>query len=242
MPLLTPKRQFSKMMKKHKKQMAKRHNEKGNAFFLILIGVILFAALSFSVARGIRSEGTSNLTKRQADLAATDIVSHAQRLERAVSQLRRKNISENDISFDNPKVSGYAHTPPLADTNKIFNLAGGGAAWKSPMQNVNDGSEWLFTGNTCIPGIGAGSTGCHSDTISNEELLAVLPNLTQTVCEAINSKLGISGIPTDSGGSYSTTKFTGTFGDGTEIILPSTYETACYSNSGYHFYAVLLVR
>ena len=229
-------------MPKHPPYLVRR-SEHGNAFFIILLGVVLFAALSFTIARGMRSEGTNNLTKRQADLAASDIITYGQRLERGISQLRRRNISENDISFANPVVTGYAHGTPQPEENKVFHFSGSAVSWKEPPPRANDASTWHFTGSTCIAGVGNGAAGCSSDTVSNEELLAVLPNLTQSVCEALNSRLGIGTTPADSGGGYSTTKFTGTFADGTEIVLASPYQSACFSKSGaFHYYTVLLAR
>lgn len=223
-------------MRQNKKQ------EHGNVFLFVLLGVALFSALAFTISRGMRSTTTTNLSNRETELAAADIVSYAQKMERAVARLRRKSVSENDISFANDFVSGYAHTPAQADSNKVFHISGGTVTWQDPASGVNNGDDWHFTGATCIADIGTGATGCDGDTVSNEELIAVLPNLTQSLCSKINEKLGISGIPTDSGGGYSATKFTGSFADGTEIILGSSYNTACFSNSGYHFYSVLLER
>jgi hypothetical protein len=220
-----------------------RTSERGNAFFIILLGVVLFAAVSFTVARGMRSESTSNLTKRQSELAASDIIGYGQRLERAVAYLRRRGASESDISFVNDEVSGYAHSPAQNDNRKVFHLSGGGVSWKSPPQNSNDGSDWHFTGNTCIVDVGNGSTGCNSDSEANEDLIAVLPNISSTLCEMINKRLGVSSIPTDSGGGHSSTKFTGTFADGTIINLETAYSAICYQRAGsYHYYTVLLER
>ena len=220
-----------------------RNSERGNAFLFILLGIALFAALAFTISRGMRSTTTSTMSSRDAELAATDILSYAQRLERGLSALRRKNISENDIDLDNAIVTGYAHTPPQPDANKLFNPSGGQVSWQSPPPGVNDGSPWHFTGETCIPDIGTGGTTCHSDGGQSEELIVVLPNMNATVCERIDAKLGIGAIPTDTGGGYSTAKFTGDFSDGTKIVLPSAYNTACYTDgTDYFFYSVLLAR
>lgn len=215
--------------------------QSGNVFLIILIGVVLFAALAMTISRSMRSESTAALSGREAALAAADILSYAQKLERSVSRLRRKGVSENEISFNNNFVSGYAHGQP--DSHKIFSPAGGLVTWQSPAPGVNDASPWHFTGSTCIPDIGTGSAGCGSDGTSNEELIAVLPNVNQTQCEKINDQLDISGIPPDSGGGYSSAKFTGGFSDDTEIVLGDSYNAACFSRAGAnHFYAVLLAR
>jgi len=223
---------------------SKPGSESGNVFLFILLGIVLFAALAFTISRSMRSETTTMLSGREAVLAAAEILDYAGKLQRGINRMRRKSISENDISFSNPQVAGYAHSPVQPDSNKIFSKSGGHVLWQSPVSGVNNGSDWVFTGATCINGIGTGPAGCDTDSdISNEELLAVLPNLDQSVCEEINDRLNISSIPADTGGDYSSTKFTGTFADGTKITLATTYDSACYSNSGdYHFYTVLITR
>lgn len=210
---------------------------------------MLFAALSFTMSRGFRSEGTSKLSKRQAELAASEIMTYIQRVERGISRVRQKNISENDISmeFDGNFVNAACDTgaDPNFPTCQIFNPQGGSVSEQAPPQNSNDGTSWHFTGRTCIADIGTGATGCDSDTFSNEELLLVLRNMDIDVCTAINSKLNISGIPADSGGGFSATEFTGTFSDNTELIIAGgPFKSACYDAGGgtYHFYSVLMER
>lgn len=219
-----------------------RQSERGNVFLFILLGVVLFSALAFTLSRGMRSDNTTAMSKRQAELIAVDILTYAQKLERTVNQLRRKNISENDISFENSAVAGYNHTPASQDSDKVFNASGGKMTWTSPLPKANDGSEWYFTGRTCVPDIGSGTTGCGADGIGNEELLAVLPNIKQAVCERINSKLGVSGIPA-SAATYSATKYQGNFQDDTELTNVSGLSSACFSHGGnYNFYSVLIER
>ncbi len=220
-----------------------RQSEQGNIFIIILMGIILFAALSFSISRGMRSDTTSNLSNQESALAASDILAYAQKIERAVNRLRRRGISENDISFDQTFVAGYTHGQP--DTNKIFTTTGGAVSWQSPPAGANDGSDWIFTGATCIADVGTGATGCDSDAdISNEELIATLGNVDTAVCTEINDRLNISGIVADTGGGASTTKYQGAFADGTEIIMAGGPFTAgCFSRSGNnHFYYALIER
>ena len=92
--------------------------------------------------------------------------------------------------------------------------------------------------------IGTGATGCDTDSIANEELIIVLPNIVDIVCEEINKRLNISGTPVDTGGGASSTKYQGSFADGTEIILPGgPFNTACFSDgTNNHFYSVLIAR
>ncbi len=221
-----------------------RLNERGNVFMFILLGVILFAALAFVMSRGFRSDTTTAMSQRQAELLAVDILSYGQRLERAVGTLQRKGISESDISFFNESVAGYDHTPAEDDNQKVFNRMGGAVTWKAPSPKANDSSPWHFTGSSCVTDIGTGGTGCAANAVNtDEDLIAVLPNVNATVCAAINKRLGIDPMPSNGGTAYSGTKFTGDFADGSEIDLGAKYNAACYEQgAAYDFYYVLIAR
>lgn len=217
--------------------------ESGNVFLFILLGVVLFGALAFTISRGFRSDTTTAMSDRQSELVAVDVISFGQRLERAVAKMRRNGISENDISFENGTVTGYGHTPAADENSQVFNPSGGGMSLLSAPSGANDGSPWHFTGNSCIPGVGQGDTGCSGNSAPDEELLAILPNVRASICETIDKKLGIGAIPANSGGAYSTSKFTGAFADGSEINIGNNHNAACYSDGGnYHFYIVLIAR
>jgi hypothetical protein len=217
------------------------NSERGNVFLFVLLGLILFAALAFVVSRGMRSETTTGISQRQAELAAVDILDYAQRLQRAVAKLSSRGVSENDIDFTNTVVAGYGHTPATPLTSRIFEKTGGSVSWKEPEERANDGSHWMFTGETCIVDIGTGGTGCETDADNNEELLAVLPNLKLSVCTEINKRLNITPMP--SGGSTSTSQFTGSYGDDSTPTGTDGLSTACFVSGGnYTFYSVLLAR
>lgn len=216
-----------------------KSGERGNVFIIVLMGVILFATLAYVVSRGMRGETTGAMSKRQAELKAADILDYASRLERAVTKLRQQGVSESDLDFTNGLVAGYDHAQP--DEHEIFNPAGGGVSWTAPPENANDGSDWLFTGGTCVVGVGAGGAGCDSNGVSDEELLAVVPNLLRPVCEEINTRLGIAAIP--SGGSMSSSKFAGAFSEGNSPSGVDGETAACVEIGGdYYFYSVLLAR
>ncbi|MBX2834400.1 MAG: hypothetical protein KTR28_05470 [Micavibrio sp.] len=228
-----------------KKTKSDRHSEQGNALLIILIGVALFAALSFTVSRSMNSSTTEKLSAQQASLAASEIITYAQRMERAVNSIRNKGASESDISFQNSGLNTYENTNCTANMCRIFHPQGAGMQWISPPENSTNSGDWIITGATCIPDLGTGSTNCGSDTdTSNEELILTLTNINQTVCESINAGMGIDGIPADSTSGASTTVFTGSFADGTEITLANgPFQSACFSRGGSnYFYRVLLER
>lgn len=207
-----------------------------------MLGITLFAALSFVVSSGMRSASTTQLSSREATLAASDILAYAQKTARAVDRLRQKSVSENDISFNLPGDDDtYDHGQP--QTHHIFHPNGGALNLLNPPSGVNDGSSWLYTAQTCLPEIGTGERGCHSDGENNEELIAVLPHIKEIVCRAINARLDIPGIPEDTGTGYSNEPFRGVFHDETYIETTTPYETACVKHrSELYFYRVLLAH
>lgn len=217
--------------------------EEGNAFFIVLLGVVLFAALMFTFSRSVR-QGGENISSKHAEIAATDIVSYAQRVERTVAQLLRRNVSESDISFENSFVAGYTNPDCSADDCKVFSGIPG-VIYQGPPAKANDGSDWVFTGANYVDGLGSG-TGT-----ADAELLIMLPNLLQSVCAQVNEYLGIAGIPEEDGGS-SLTKYTGSFAAAPDNIAENGGGTAlerkrtgCFRYSGdgtYRFYHVLIQR
>ena len=80
----------------------RQHNcERGNVFFIVIMGYYSLcrtAVLMMTFFRGIR-QGEENITKKQEQLAATDILSHAQKVERTIGYVQHNRTSENDISL-----------------------------------------------------------------------------------------------------------------------------------------------
>lgn len=215
--------------------------ESGNVFIFILLGIVLFAALSFSIARGFRSNNTTALSSREAELTATDILTYAQRIERAVNKLRRNGCSENEISFENPTDAAY--TFATRDKCKVFGQSGGKLSFTPPPQDAGNVAaiEWRFSG---IPSI-------QSSTSTSGDLSAFVDNLNLQTCLAINKNLGISpagDTPVDAS-AVTLTKFVGTYGTGTppnnEDASIQNTPTGCVNMTTpgtYLFYSMLIDR
>lgn len=235
--------------KSHHK-LAPHENERGNAFIIILVAVVLFVGLAFTITRGLQSQTTSALSGQELKLAVSDILAFSQRVERAVDRVRNKGCSENEISFDNDVVAGYHHTSPPADKCQIFGKDGGGLVWQNPPEGANDGTPWVFSGHNKVVGIGEDS---------GNELLIILPNMDKAVCDAINENLNVTASvmpPRDGNASNITLKYRGTFdpaapylgnaGGGTAEF--TGFSAACYeggttpAGGTYHFYKTILVR
>lgn len=242
----------------------KRSRESGNVFFIVMLGVILFAALMFTFSRSAR-QGGENIGEKQAELAATNILAYAQSVERAVDRIRRAGFSEADVSFENASVGGYVNANCGSDECKVFKPSGGSISYTLPQREWLDPNEsaslgfghWVFSRNVCIVDVPTvnGDVNCHANGIDDEDLVLFLPYMNREICLRINGKLGVPNTgnapPLDGGTAVHPTfsKFTGSFVAGySHGIAGSAINgryTGCVYNTftnDYHFHHVLIAR
>lgn len=217
--------------------MMMRSTEKGSALIFILIAVVLFAALSYTVAnmmRGGISGGQTSINSERAGILAGEILDYARTIRQSVQELRISNgCRDTEISFDNSIVAGYAN-----GTNtdcQVFHSDGGDKTWVSPSDDLNDGDEWVFNGGNVVDEVGTMAA----------DLILILPNIKQAVCEKINDRSGITVLGADSGVSFA--QFTGTYAAAETIDSAAGYSFGClnFDNGGTNepfFYQVLIAR
>ncbi|MCI5059775.1 MAG: hypothetical protein MRY79_01750 [Alphaproteobacteria bacterium] len=230
----------------------KKTSQKGNVFFLILIGVFLFGALAFTFTRS-GQQGTNNISKQQAKVAAQEILNYARLVEGAVDRVRRNGCSESEISFENSTVSGYTNSNAPADNScHIFHDNGGKIEYSSPVQNSTlHTANIRFIGVDQILGIG---NDCANSSCS--ELYIFYRTKSFNLCKEINALVGINLIANDiplENGLNGSPLFTGSFtyntnplgddNDGTSFVGKQTGCIKDANESGfYDFYHVLLAR
>lgn len=234
------------------------HTQSGSVFFYILLGVALFAALAYTVSRGIKGQQTLALSEQEIKIAAADILDRSQELTRAVDRMRRRNVSENDICFSSPLNSAtneavYATQPSCGTPkNELYNKAGGKiefqeipANWLDSARSGDQGfGEWMFSDGNAIIGSGTGAL----NVASSVDLIAHINHLKSEVCTIINEKLGISGIPNNAGSFAPTSPSDGTYNTAGEINVAALDGQAagCFQSSaswnGYIYYQVLIQR
>ncbi len=225
--------------------------QRGSVLFFILIGVALFAALSYSVSSMMR--GGNKIGDEKAGIYAAEILTYSRSIKEAVSMMQISNDCEDaDISFANSIVAGYEHATAAKNGCKIFHSNGGGVSWIKVNSEVNDGSEWIFTGANDGSSIG---TGCNNSSCS--DLWAILPNIKYEICKSLNKRLGVAtanDYMTQENDWFSVTKFIGIYSydarinDTSGLYLNGKY-SGCFEgkdapqNSGqYYFYQVIIPR
>jgi len=184
----------------------KNSHHSGNAIFFILIGVVMFAALIFTMTRGMN---TSNklTTEEEANLAATEVLSYGNTIRTVVEQLLLLkgasdiNTGGNGILFSAPSASIDYGTFGDQPSTEIFNTLGGKVIYQIPAASICSIScKYEFTGQYTITGVGG-------DT--KAELALVVAGMDSNVCKRTNSMLGHkwSYIPT--GSELTLTRFDG---------------------------------
>lgn len=223
----------------------KKVAETGNVLFIILIAVALLAALSFAITQSSQSGGSGTINRERASLIASEILSTSNIIAETVTKLRLSGCTENQISFDTPKLTGYSNASAPGDNScNVFHINGGGLNYQPLNPEAANGafSTWYFTSDFEIQDIG---TTDGSD--DSNELLIYTARINETTCAELNRlTLASSDIPTLTI-PFVPSQFTGAYSyrmtlsdaniDGQRAAC--VFDTA--SNS-YNFYRVLLAR
>jgi hypothetical protein len=186
--------------------------DNGNALFLILIAVVLFAALSYAVTQSGRGGGS--VDKEQDLIVAAQITQYAAQVRSAVDRLLIFGTPYTDLelclpSDANQKCSlkgGVSGVPCTSETaadpdNCVFAEEGGGvplieipeAAQASP---TPFGTSWAFVHEDAV-GLGVGANIQGVGTTAKDIFMYTELGITLSVCEQIDKGLGLLPIGTD---------------------------------------------
>lgn len=211
----------------------KRTRDSGNAMWLILIVVVLMALLTMLVSR------SSDTTEQSGDvergrIAASEIMRYAKGIEQAVTRMRLDGTPENDVSFEVSGMPGYANPNCAGDSSCLVFDRGGGQSYKAPSSAINDGTNWIVTGNNDVTGVGTAAP----------DLVLILPNVAGGTCTQINRMLDVAPAGIDSDIDF--TPYAGVFTASKDISGMGGKKAGCQDNTGgtygKFFYQVLIVR
>lgn len=221
------------------KDMKRSGSMRGNALFLILIAVALFAALSYALTQSSRGGGSS-ISKEKDQISAAQIVQAANVMRAGAQRLRLSGVAAGDIRLH---PDGDRHVPCTnTDGTCIFTADGGGAlplslpeeafGYYMPPQNIvyNEVQESLRGTNehdVVIEGIG---------TDAADGVMFIL-GLKKSVCENLNKGLGITGIPVVNADIDTIHKITATPGQAAACL---DFSTVYATPELYCFYQVIV--
>lgn len=157
-----------------------RSQEKGNALFLVLIAVALFAALSYAITSTGRGSGT--IEREAAMVAAGQITQYPALLRSIVTRMVLSGIPVTSVDFT-------AGSGPA----KVFDPAGGGTIRQAPPPNIGGATAWAYEPDTGSLGYYVKDVGSNAD--GGREVLAYLSDVTLTVCAQIQKGLRLPETP-----------------------------------------------
>jgi hypothetical protein len=192
------------------------HPSRGNALFLILIGVALFAALAYAVTQSGRS-GNGSISREQTQIAAAEIVQMGAAMKAAADRMVLSGVPMTSVQLyagtaicPNPDPSGYypaGRVECSSGANCLFSPTGGGAQIPQLPQTINmwDSSSIVRRmcyvmvadannggGGMSLAGIGQ-DLGGTSPNLSGTDAFWSLQGITLELCQAINAGLGLTG-------------------------------------------------
>lgn len=232
--------------------ISSRNTERGNVLFYILVAVVLLAALTYAVAQSGRGN-VQKLSDEKARLLASELIEYANTVANAVGQLRLRGVDLDELCFDHPNwgASDYNHAGCSDNFNKIYHPDGGGLTWTQANADAMDSTAspdnlWHFYSDNEIQDVGT-TAGDSSST----ELIIMVDELQQNVCQQINGLLGVTDAdtapPTDT--AYGETRYVGAFGYTATIgdeaggAALDGKPAGCFQAGGkYAFYKVLVAR
>ena len=183
------------------------NNNSGNALFLILIAVALFAALSYAVTSSGR--GGSGIDKEQAQIAVSEMLQWMAMVDTAITRMRIvQGLSYKDISlgyegastYGGTPITNYAHnTLCTTDECKIFDTAGGNVSPPDFTAYATPDPTGITAGNLA-PGymVPVMMQWPNAGTTSND-IAMLFGWMDPTICNRLNDTMGINAIPTVAG-------------------------------------------
>ncbi len=158
-------------------------SQRGNALFLILVAVVLFAALSYAVTRSNVGESDPGSDVRNMTVSA--MLNYTTALQTGVMRMKVRGVAAADFDTTKPDGAGF-NTPPFS--NKLFHPDGGGVP--TPVSDPNaieldingvPKAVWMV--------LVFDDSGVPTGFIGTEGGLAVIGYVRKNICEEINYRI-----------------------------------------------------
>lgn len=172
---------------------AARVNERGNALIYVLIAIVLFAALSFTLGRQTDTSEAGALSDERAELRATQLISYAAQAKSVVDQMLFAGADIDDLDFMDPSDPNFNAGTQLDRANRVFHPEGGGLVLG---QLPEDTIAQVDTNPVAGWYIGRFNNVEWTES-PGEDVILVALQISRPVCEKINEKInGSTVIPT----------------------------------------------
>ncbi|HEU4838469.1 MAG TPA: hypothetical protein VFS88_03550 [Micavibrio sp.] len=175
------------------------HSEEGNALFLILVAVALFAALSFVIVYSTRS-GAGSTSEEKPRLVASQILNYSISVTTGLNRLIARGCRLDEINFEHEPFDGS--DPKYLNPNSpddfschVFHAQGGAVPYQIPpaeAQDIPPGKtadmqEYYYNLSHQVPGVGTDNLG--TGTADSKDLMIIMPYVSLEVCRAFNKAI-----------------------------------------------------
>lgn len=178
-------------MKTNSEQINNRRAESGNVLVYVLIAIVLFAALNFTLSRQTDSTEAGALDQNKAELYATELITYAANVKEAYDKMEFSGAKLEDIDFTPPSAATFNTAPTI---KKIFHPDGGGLnpvtlPEKVGITTLTDPvAGWYLGRFNNVEWTGADTT--------KTDIVLTAYGIAQSVCGFINQKItGNTAIP-----------------------------------------------
>ena len=160
--------------------------QRGSALFYILLGVVLMAALAYTVSNMLRG-GADTGSAERAKLGAQALMEYAQKAKLAVTDMKLNGVDGATLSFLKLGDAGYSTAP---HTTKVFHPEGGALSLPNFADRYAPGSitpaAGIYMVRMAIENVGT----------TADDVIVSIRGLQQSVCEQLNKMLiGSTAIP-----------------------------------------------
>lgn len=201
---------------------SEQNSEQGNAFLYILIAVVMFAGLMFTISRSVENDSPQGqMDESKAKLAANDILSYAAVATNAVTLMDQAGTTAAQIDFMYPSDTNFNLAPTV---DKLFHPDGGGLNYKTLPQF---GSDKSTSGVASGYYIGRFNNVVWTPTTAQDVMFTAF-GLSESVCAELNKKVtGSNTIPATVGGDFKSYLVDGSVFSGVNIDLDNGVCPAC---------------
>ncbi len=216
-------------------------SENGNALIYVLIAIVLFAALGFTLSRQASTTGTDEIDEAKAEILAMELMAYSAQVKSVIDQMMFTGTDIDELDLTLPSGGGFNTAPHI---HKVYHPQGGGLTPSTLAEKaINQVStppdagwylgrfnnvEWTLTTGT--------------------DVILTAHQIKRPICEKINENLtGTGTIPAIPGNLEDFLVDSATNSDLDIADCPSCegYSTLCVSNAGataYSFYSIVAER
>src|SRR3990167_1477515 len=173
--------------------MFTKSSQRGNALFIILIAVALFAALSFAITRSSRTGGAP-ISEEKMSISWAKLQSRISMYRGAITRMTLAGTDISVMTAYDPSVGS-----PSFSSTSIYHPDGGGVPFDGNFLTFDEGGgdsssgSGMFSIGSGIEIVNVGTS--ESGTGNGNDILAILL-VRPALCEYINKKIGYgSSIP-----------------------------------------------